>query len=246
MNNRSTDSSRRATEAVVLAIACLLPTVTTLAYFVWAERSSSGVQQGVYAVAKVLQFALPVVWVGWFCGTRLSWPRWTSRGVASGLAFGVAVAAALAALYIGLAGTELLKEAVAPIRDKIQGLGLATPVRLAAVGVFYSLIHSLLEEYYWRWFVFGRFRGLMSVAMAAAVSSVAFAAHHVVVLWAYFAHAPWAAVLLAGCVAVGGGVWAWLYHKSQSIYAVWLSHLVVDAAIFAVGYHLARPLWLDP
>ena len=38
--------------------------------------------------------------------------------------------------------------------------------------------------------------------------------------------------------AVGGAYWAWLYNKTGSIYGPWASHLLIDAAIFAVGYDL--------
>jgi len=41
-----------------------------------------------------------------------------------------------------------------------------------AVGVFYALCHSLLEEYYWRWFVFARLREQMRLSTAMMVSSV--------------------------------------------------------------------------
>jgi membrane protease YdiL (CAAX protease family) len=40
------------------------------------------------------------------------------------------------------------------------------------------------------------------------------------------------------CVAFGGAAWAWIYHRSGSIYSVWLSHLLVDAAILVIGYDM--------
>jgi membrane protease YdiL (CAAX protease family) len=42
----------------------------------------------------------------------------------------------------------------------------------------------------------------------------------------------------AACVAVGGAVWAWLYQRTNSVYAPWISHLVVDASLFVIGYDL--------
>ena len=41
-------------------------------------------------------------------------------------------------------------------------------------------------------------------------------------------------------VAVGGAMWAWLYHRSGSIFGPWMGHLLVDAGIFLVGYDLVR------
>lgn len=233
----------RRVEPAVLVVACLLPTFVTLTYFVWAAGSPAGVQQAVYGAAKVVQFLLPVVWVGAVCRERLAWPVWNTRGLALGIAFGLLVSAALWVLYLGLAGTTLLNSALEPIREKISEIGVVSPHRFLALGVFYALIHSLLEEYYWRWFVFGRLRLHTKLTAAIVISSVAFAAHHVVVLWAYFAHQPVFALLLAACVAIGGVFWSWLYDRSKSIYSTWFSHLFVDAAIFAVGYDIARPIF---
>ena len=46
------------------------------------------------------------------------------------------------------------------IRDKIAGFGIDSVWKYALLAVFYSLFHSLLEEYYWRWFVFRQLRHL--------------------------------------------------------------------------------------
>lgn len=230
-------------EPWILALACVLPTLVTLAYFVAAAGSPSGVQQAVYAASKVVQFALPVVWMALVHRAALRWPRWTTQGLATGLAFGAVVGAAIFALYLVLSGQPVLEQALGPMRQKIAGLGVASPWRFALLGVFYSAIHSLLEEYYWRWFVFGRLRHYLPLAAAIGVSAAAFSAHHLVVLWVYFAHAPWMALVLTAAIAAGGTFWAWLYQRTNSIYPVWGSHLLVDAGIFAAGYHLARPLF---
>src|SRR5439155_785789 len=79
---------------------------------------------------------------------------------------------------------------------------------------------------------------------AAALSALAFTAHHVVVLAVYFpGPTEFLTVVLpfALCVGVGGAVWAWLYDRAQSLYAPWLSHLIIDAAILVVGYDLVAP-----
>jgi membrane protease YdiL (CAAX protease family) len=97
----------------------------------------------------------------------------------------------------------------------------------------------LLEEYYWRWFVFGWLRRQTPLLVAQLLSSLAFMAHHVVILAVFFPGRFWtAAVPFSLCIAGGGFVWAWIYERSGSIYAPWLSHLLIDAAIMAVGYDL--------
>ena len=75
-------------------------------------------------------------------------------------------------------------------------------------------------------------------------SSLAFMAHHVFVLAYYFPGRFWiAAVPFSLGVAFGGGLWAWLYHRFQSLYAPWVSHLLADAAIMVIGYDMANRYW---
>src|SRR2546421_401644 len=52
-----------------------------------------------------------------------------------------------------------------------------------------------------------------------------------------------AALPFSLCVAAGGAVWAWLYYRTQSLYAAWASHAVIDAAIFAIGFDMVRESW---
>ena len=64
-------------------------------------------------------------------------------------------------------------------------IGPADTGKYVALAVFYALVHSLLEEYYWRWFVFGQLRALVAPTLAIVLSSLAFAAHHVILLYVY-------------------------------------------------------------
>ncbi len=174
---------------------------------------------------------------------RSRWFRRNAQFLVLGLGFGLLVLAVMFGLYEALWKTgELFAGAAQEIRGKLVDLGIDRLWTYAAVGIFYAVCHSGLEEYYWRWFVFGQLRHRLRPASATAISSLAFMAHHVILLATYFGwSSPWTyAFSLA--VAVGGAVWAWLYERSGSLAGPWLSHLVVDAAIFLVGYDVARDL----
>jgi len=127
------------------------------------------------------------------------------------------------------------------IEAKLRHFGLYSPAGFVTLAVFLSLIHSLLEEYYWRWFVFGQLQRCLPAWAAILVSGLAFMAHHVIVLaeFVHGTHQFFTKVLpLSVGIAVGGMVWAWLYHRTGSIYSPWISHLLIDASIMAVGYDL--------
>jgi membrane protease YdiL (CAAX protease family) len=232
---------RASRDLAAVLVALVLPTAITWLYFFEASTWSKESQLGVFSVVKTVQFALPIVWVWLVQKTRLSLRPPGARGIGIGLAFGAAVACAMFALYWGaLRGSDLVTLATPAIRAKVTGTGLNSLAAYAAVGLFYSLIHSFLEEYYWRWFVYGQLRIWTSLFTANVVSSLGFMAHHVLVLGFYFGFTSPATYLLASCIAVGGAVWAWLYQRSGSLLGPWLSHMLVDAAIFAIGYDLVR------
>src|SRR5207244_7200054 len=110
-----------------------------------------------------------------------------------------------------------------------------------ALAVFLCVFHSFLEEYYWRWFVFGRLRLFLPVAPALVLVSAGFMAHHVVILWVYLPGKVLTGVVPASlAVALGGVMWAWIYERGGSLLAPWLSHTIIDAALFVIGWDLLR------
>jgi len=156
-----------------------------------------------------------------------------------GTLFGIVVAVMLVALYgiwLAVPGGPLGPNSPAreAILGKITGLGLDVS-GLLVVGVFYSIFHSGLEEYYWRWFVFGRMQRFMPWFWAAVVSSLGFMAHHVLLLGMYFGYDSIYCWLGSLGVAVGGFYWCWLYKRTDSIWGPWIGHGLVDAAIFTIG-----------
>jgi membrane protease YdiL (CAAX protease family) len=230
---------------LALAFAMVFPTAAAWSYFLALAAGGGAVnpqQQFAYVLGKAVQFAFPVLLValGVVARPRLAGPR--RDGMALGLGFGLLVAAVMLGVYFGaLRHSSVLAETPARLREKLEQVGMATPGRYVVLAGFIVLAHSLLEEYYWRWFVFGQLRRLLPLAPAAVLSSLAFMAHHVVVLYVYLPGRFLTAVLPFSLgIAAGGVVWAWLYERSGTLYPSWASHLVVDAAIFVLGWDL---LW---
>ncbi|MDA1049737.1 MAG: CPBP family glutamic-type intramembrane protease [Planctomycetota bacterium] len=236
-------SSRANLAAIVFAI--VFPSIVTLAYFVVVTGQPVWLQQSTAVIGKVIQFGFPAVWVCVVLREKVGCPCPTRRGIGAGFGFGLLIAAAMLALaFLWLKPIGFFDGPSEAIRAKIQDLGLNTVAKYAAAGLFYSLCHSLMEEYYWRWFVFRRLRDFVRPTTAIAISSLGFMAHHVIVLAVYFGWASPATYLFSAAVAIGGAVWAWIYQRSDSLYGPWLSHLLVDAAIFTIGYDLARDLFV--
>ena len=114
-----------------------------------------------------MQFAFPAVWVMLVQRQKLRLTKPSAAGVAEGLALGVAVLEGTLLLYfLWLKPAGYLAAAVGPITTKAMALGMGTPARFVLGGVLLSSIHALLEEYYWRWFLFGGLRRFMPVSAA--------------------------------------------------------------------------------
>ena len=159
----------------------------------------------------------------------------------AGLLLGVTVVAGMLLMYfLWLKPEQYLAHFAPMIRTKARGFGMGNQLSFIAGAVLLASLHAFLEEYYWRWFVFGGLRRYMPVAAAVAISSLAFAAHHVILLASFFGGLTIPAILFSLCVAIGGAAWAVIYHRSGSLLGPWLSHAMIDAGIFVVGYDI---LW---
>jgi membrane protease YdiL (CAAX protease family) len=236
-------------DGAALAFALLFPLLMAWVYFVAvpaAAQQGNPILVAAYGAGKLIQFLFPALYVGLFARSCLRPGRPTTRGLGLGVAFAVLVAVAMFVLYfVLLRASPLLADTPGQIDDKLRAFGRDTPAGFVQLALFLCIGHSLFEEYYWRWFVFGWLKRYLPLGGAIALSAVGFTLHHVVVLGVFFPGRFWTLALpLSLCVGAGGAFWAWLYHRSGSLAATWISHALVDAAIMAVGYVMLRPYWV--
>jgi membrane protease YdiL (CAAX protease family) len=242
--HEATPAPPRGTTLAFVLVAMAFPTAMALVYFLamGGTGKPNPVQQFTYAAGKAVQFSLPLLFLAFVLRT---WPRWSRPGASGlllGIGFGLLVGGAmLAAYYGGLRSSRMLAQAPGRIRAKMEEFGVGSPAGFLALAVFLSVAHSFLEEYYWRWFVFGRLRTLVPLAPAILVSSLGFMSHHVLIVWAYLPDRVLTGVVPASlAVAAGGAAWAWLYHRADSLLAPWVSHALVDAALFVIGWDILQ------
>jgi membrane protease YdiL (CAAX protease family) len=226
----------------VLLLALVYPTILTWTYFVQLSGQEAWLQRTVYGFGKTLQFTLPVVWAFAVLGAKPQWRAPHARELAWGFAVGLLVMAGMCGLYLALKPQGVFDAAAEQVRAKIVDMRLQSVALYAAMGIFYSLIHSLLEEVYWRWFVYGGLRDRLPIVPSVIVSSLGFMAHHVIVLGIFFGWSSPLTYLFSLGVAAGGAIWAGLYERMHGLYGPWLSHLLVDAAIFLIGFDMVRSI----
>ena len=224
-------------EKAVLVFAMVFPTLAAWVYFVRFSGESWMLSLG--GLSKLVQFGLPLAWV-WLILRQPIRVRGASRdGLFLAGFIGLVIFVACLGLYYGyLKHHPAFGDAPEKLGEKLTGLGADSLGGFILIAVFYSVIHSFLEEYYWRWFVFGRLREWVAVPWAIAISSLGFMAHHVVLMATFFGLFSFWACFFSLSVAIGGAFWAWSYQRTDSLYGPWLGHLLVDAGIFIVGYEL--------
>ena len=229
----------------------ILPTIVTLVYFQWLRLAEPTIQQTAMGIGKVVQFGFPVVFVWMFHRYKLRRPSLatetanptsassTKHNWLIGIGFGLLVVVAMLVVYFLFIANQPVGETLKSlVKDKVLSIGANTPLKFLALGIFYALCHSFLEEYYWRWFVFDFLDRFHPTWLANVLSSLGFMAHHVVVLGFFFGWDSPLAYLLSLSVAIGGVVWAWLYRREGGLRGAWISHMIVDAGIFSLGYFM--------
>ena len=231
---------RAAARLALLLVAALLPTFAAWLYFVvWAHTPWMRV---LYAAAKVVQGALPLL--GWWVLRMERRPAWAARPGAAlaGIFSGGAIGAVVLLAFAGPLPAWLpLDEAAARIHRLLGDFGAATPLRYLLLALALSVAHSLFEEYYWRWFLLGQLALRLPFAASLPLASLAFASHHWIVVDSFLGGGHRVTTtLLTLMVAMGGGLWGWLFHRHRSLLAPWLSHLLVDGALMAVGWQLVK------
>lgn len=251
----------------ILIIGLALPTAITWVYFVALATSPPSTQQIAFTTGKLLQFALPIIaWVLWqrFDSWDNSPPHnsnndasvsatsdvanalpvagsrsFITNRYAIGILTGVVISLAIFAVYFAfLLPFGFIDDARIQAKEKLREIGMSAPWQLFLIASFYSLFHSGFEEFYWRRFVF---RGLLcysKLTPAILISSLGFMSHHVLVVARYFGwDSPLTYALSLG-VAVGGAIWAVMLVSYRSLIPGWISHAIVDAALFAIAFHL--------
>ena len=184
-------------EAPALVFSLLFPVAAAYLYFVVAGNSPW--LASIYSASKAVQFAFPLVWLAWAEGwhalrlplaalsglsrDQLDLPSRPRAAILPGIASGILMAGGLVGVYVVvLRGGELMAAMAPRIAARVDTIGVGTPVRYLLLALFLSIIHSFLEEYYWRSFVFARLNRRLGMPAAIVVSCLGFAAHHVIVL----------------------------------------------------------------
>ena len=235
MNEQSVGS--RPTQKLHLALliaCCLLPAAQTLITVHWEWHTPI-----THPALKALMVIIPLlVWRRSRRGRKdlLKHIGWQRTTFLPGLLTGAALSAVVLLAYYTVLPTMIDFAPVAQeLARKLDSMGLRNYYWLMAATV--SLLNAFLEEYYWRAFLLGEVferigRGLLACLLCGGL----FGLHHILALSSI--ESPGLIALGAGATAIAATLWGWLRARGSSIFDCYVSHLMVDLAVFWVGYDL--------
>lgn len=202
----------------------------TLYFEVWPLEPLG---KAIYLATKVLLLMWPLLWWKSIKTPLQIRSKKPSRDTVYGLISGILLSLGLVLVFIIFPNKEALTLQIQNKADAYLDLSLQLYILFS---LFLSLAHSLLEEYYWRWFSVKSLTQHCSPNTAILIGNLGFSAHHFIIINAFMG--PVWAVLGTFGVFLGGLTWSWLYKKSDSLFASWISHICVDATIMGIGYLL--------
>jgi uncharacterized protein len=111
-----------------------------------------------------------------------------------------------------------------------------TPKIYIFIALYIVFGNSLLEEFYFRGFIFLKIYQKGSKLLAYLFSSLLFALYHVAIFatWFHF----WLILLAILGLFMIGLIFNWLNTKSNNFLNSWILHIMADIAVVTIGYYL--------
>ncbi len=160
--------------------------------------------------------------------------RFEKRAFFSALALGAGLYALILGAYLTVGR---LFDFSAIVGNLSQNAGV-TRENFLFVSIYISFANSLLEEFFFRGFLFTNLKPLSSRRFAYGFSALLFAAYHVAMLAGWFS--PLLFCLVMAGLAAGGIIFNRLNEKNDTIYTSWLVHMCANFAINTIGFLLMQ------
>ncbi len=158
--------------------------------------------------------------------------RFQKRGFLVSLALGVGV-------YALILGGYFLVSKIFDFSDIVSNLSQnagVTKRNFLFVSLYISFVNSLLEEFFFRGFIFTNLRRTVNRPFAHAFSALVFSLYHVAMMLGWFS--PLLFILILMGLVIGGIAFNYLNQRLETIYGSWLVHMFANFAINTIGFLL--------
>ena len=223
------NAGKSTSKYAIIALAIMIP-IPTISVIFSMNLAQGLVGNLVWVFSKALLVFVPLIWYIRIEKVRPKFPLkdldgW-KMGIYTGL--GMSLVVFLAWLFIGRTYLDYSE-----IRQTFESTGLMNPILYLGLALYWIFFNSILEEYIFRWFIFEQSEKIVSSNLAVIISASAFTLHHSVAM--SFMFPIWINLIASIGIFVGGVIWSWLYLRYRNIWVPYVSHMLVDVALFAIG-----------
>lgn len=239
---------RREASWGILIFCSIAPFVAALLYFLPTQPTTA--HRLLYFATKTFTLLAP-----FFFYQQLASPHWKefpkqlrgtldykisktsilTRGIPLGILLGLSMGLITETFFYFLP-QEIKTLALQQIRQKITSMHMNEAFIIFALVISFG--HSLVEEFYWRFFLFNAWKNKLPTLLNNLTSALSFSLHHFVITIFFFDYAI--GTLLGVGVLVGAFLWQFTYEKEKNLKAVWISHILIDLWLMSFAFRALR------
>lgn len=142
-----------------------------------------------------------------------------------------------AIIYIGILGVYFSLKNFINLQDIMEILDKNVKVNrnnFLYIAIYISFINSLLEEFFFRGFIFLNLKKLIGRNISYLISGIAFSIYHVAIMGNWFNPVIFVLALIG--LFIGGVIFNYLNERNENIYNSWIVHMMANFAINTVGF----------
>ena len=189
--------------------------------------------QAILIVGQIWLLCLPIFWLLKIehQAVKISQPK--QFDYITGIIIGLLMFAAIIFVYWFLLRHWI---DVNVVRERLDRVVQLDRTSFILAGIYFTIINALIEEYFWRWFVYSRCKELVSDSVAVWLTALFFTLHHTIGL-AFFT--DWRTTLVSSlAVFIAGVIWSDYYRRYGSIWSNYISHAIADLALHLVAWQV--------
>lgn len=154
------------------------------------------------------------------------------KGILLGLLFGIISFSVIVVAYIFLKEIIDFNSIVTEMKTKSK----ITPENFIFIAIYVTFGNSLVEEFFFRGYIFLNLYQEGKKKIAYIYSSGLFSVYHLAIFQSWF---EWHVMVLAlfGLFVIGF-IFSWLNTKTNTFFNSWIVHILADTAIVLIGFKL--------
>ena len=122
------------------------------------------------------------------------------------------------------------------ITDEINKVASINLSNIIFIGAYIIIFNSILEEYFWRSFIFEELQKTIKPYLAYLISALAFSFHHVVFFYNWFT--PTFFILITIGLVGYALIMNFIWKRYRELFSCWLPHAMVDVVQIFIAYQV--------